>query len=283
MRGAASSMSVLRPRSAKEALAAYAAHPSAIPLAGGTDVMVLWNMGLLNGRTVLDLSGISEWAKIEKTPRGLSLGALITHQGLQQDAAVAALLPLLAQACATIGAQQIQNRGTLGGNIANASPAGDTFPVLAVYEAVVSVMGSGGARAVPFSSIFAGVKKTTLAPGEIIAAVDVPFLAKKPSRQLFRKVGTRLAQAISKTMAAGLLWLEGGRVEELRFALGSMAPTVRRLSAAEAYVKGRKLDAKTVEEACSLLEYDVSPIDDIRSTREYRLQVSKNLLRSFLS
>lgn len=284
VRGSPASMSVLRPRGAKEALAAYAKNPTALPLAGGTDVMVLWNMGLLNGRTILDLSGVTEWAKIKKTSRGLALGALVTHRDLQKHAAVAARLPLLVQACATVGAAQIQSRGTLGGNIANASPAGDTFPVLAVYEPVVQVVGPSGARSIPFSGIFSGVKKTTLGPSELIASVDVPFLKKKPSRQLFRKVGTRLAQAISKTMAAGLLWLKpDGRVEELRFALGSMAPTVRRLTAAEAYLKGRKLTAETVEQACLLLEDDVAPIDDIRSTREYRLQVSKNLLRSFLS
>ena len=111
------------------------------------------------------------------------------------------------EACATIGGIQIQNRGTIGGNIANASPAGDTFPPLAVYDARIHVASANGRRVVPFLDIFAGVKKTTLDPGELIEAIDLPFPAHPPTRQFFRKVGTRAAQAISKTVAAGVLWL----------------------------------------------------------------------------
>ena len=181
-----------------------------------------------------------------------------------------------------MGGPQIQNRGTLGGNIANASPAGDTFPPLAVYEANVNVLSASGQRSIPFLAVFAGVKKTTLKPGELIASVDIPLMKKKPTRTLFRKVGTRQAQAISKTAAAGLLWLEGGVVSELRFALGSVAPTVRRLKTMEEFVKGKKLTAETIEKAASLVDIDISPIDDIRSTRRYRLEVSKNILRRFL-
>ena len=106
---------------------------------------------------------------------------------------------------------------------------------------------------------------------------------RRPARQMFRKVGTRAAQAISKTVAAGLLWMRrDGRVRELRFALGSMAPTVKRLAAVEAFVRGRRLDRRTIAAACALLEQDVSPIDDVRSTRAYRLEVSRNLLRAFM-
>ena len=152
-----------------------------------------------------------------------------------------------------------------GGNIANASPAGDTFPPLAVYDARVRVLSASGRRTLRFVDVFEGVKKTALAAGELIESIDIDF-PKKPARQLFRKVGTRAASAISKTVAAGLLWLrKDGTIRELRFALGSMAPTV-----------------KVVEEAVALLEEDVSPIDDVRSTRFYRLEVSRNLLRGFL-
>jgi CO/xanthine dehydrogenase FAD-binding subunit len=283
MRGAAASMTVLRPRTAAEALKLYARTPEAVPLAGGTDFMVGWNAGLANGRVILDLTALEAWTRIHATKSQLSIGALATHAELQAHASLRRHLPLLVQACATVGGLQIQNRGTLGGNIANASPAGDTFPPLAVYDAVVEIVSSRGRRRVPFVSVFAGVKRTVLEPGELIQSVAVP-LPRRPTRGLWRKVGTRAAQAISKTMAAGLLWLgRDGRVEELRFALGSMAPTVRRLASVEAHVKGQRLTREVVREACELLKRDVSPIDDVRSTAEYRLAVSQNLLASFLT
>ena len=283
MRGDAGSMKVLVPESAAEALKLYAREPKAMPLAGGTDVMVSWNLGLLDGRTVLDLSRVKEWSRVRKTSAGLELGALATHAEIQRDDTARERFPLLVRACATVGAAQIQNRGTIGGNLANASPAGDTFPPLAVYEALVRVAGPSGRRELPVAGLFAGVKKTTLAPGELIESVFLPFPAFKPTRAAFRKVGTRAAQAISKTVFAGLLRLgRGGVVEEVRLAFGSLAPTVKRLAAAEAFLKGRVLNAEAAVEAAALLDRDCSPIDDVRSTREYRLAASRNILASFL-
>jgi CO/xanthine dehydrogenase FAD-binding subunit len=282
MRGAAGSMTVLRPRSVREALTTFARRPEAVPLVGGTDLMVAWNLGDLNDRVILDLSRLDAWSRIEETATSLRIGALATHMALQRHAVVQRRFPLLVAACATVGGVQIQNRGTIGGNIANASPAGDTLPPLAVYEAQVEVISAGGRRMVPFLDIFAGVKKTTLGPGELIAAIDLPF-APKPQRQLFRKVGTRAAQAVSKTVASGLLWLaRDGRVRELRFALGSMAPTVRRLRSVETCVLGRRLTPEVIAEASALVASDVSPIDDVRSTAIYRLATSRRLLESFL-
>ncbi|MBI5202824.1 MAG: FAD binding domain-containing protein, partial [Elusimicrobia bacterium] len=208
MRGDSATMELLRPANAAEALALYAKRPQALPLAGGTDVMVLWNMGLLNGRTVLDLSRLGEWSKIRVSTEAARLGALVTHSQIQEHPVVSKNFPLLAQACSTIGAAQIQNRGTIGGNLANASPAGDTFPALAVYNAVALVASAFGRRRVPVLELFAGVKKTTLAAGELIEAVELPY-AGKPSKGFFRKIGTRAAQAISKTVGAGLVWTQG--------------------------------------------------------------------------
>lgn len=282
MRGDAKSMTVLSPRSAAEAVKTYAKLPAAIPVAGGTDMMVGWNMGLLNGHAVLDLSRVAEWKKITVVSDGVDLGALVTHAQIQAHPTLRKRFPLLVAACATVGASQIQNRGTIGGNIANASPAGDTFPALAVYEATVRVVGPNGRRAIPISEIFAGVKKTTLKPGELIEAVFLPY-AEAPTRGVFRKVGTRAAQAISKTMFAGLIWTaKNGEVTEARLAFGSLAPTVKRLYAAESFLKGRRLNDTTIHAAVELLSNDVSPIDDIRSTREYRLVVSRNILTAFL-
>ncbi len=283
MRGAPETMTVLRPKSAKEAVSLYAQDTGAMPLAGGTDFMVLWNIGLFNNRKILDLSGVRDWRKISATRTSVVIGALATHAEIRRHPLILKEFPLLAEACATIGAAQIQNRGTLGGNIANASPAGDTFPPLLVYEAVVHLVSARGKRELPISEVFAGVKRTTLLKGELIESVELPSLGKRPTRQIFRKVGMRLAQAISKTAAAGLLTLgKGGVVEDFRFSFGSIAQTAVRLTEAESLVVGKKLAPSVIDEACRLMERNVSPIDDIRSTREYRLEVSRNILRRFL-
>jgi CO/xanthine dehydrogenase FAD-binding subunit len=309
VRGAAASMTVLRPRSAREALTVFARTPDALPIVGGTDVMVAWNLGELNGRTMLDLSRLSEWSRIERadidggapSPRAgsraqdsrrangwhthaaLRIGALVTHTALQRDRTVRERFPLLVAACATVGGVQIQNRGTIGGNIANASPAGDTLPPLAVYDAIVHVAGAAGRRRVPFLDIFAGVKRTTLQPGELIEAIELPFPSPS-ARAMFRKVGTRAAQAISKTVAAGLLWLApDGAVQDVRLALGSMAPTVRRLRSVESALIGQRLTPDIIRDAVSRLPADVAPIDDVRSTAAYRLLTSQQLIAAFLS
>ena len=248
--------------------------------------MVAWNAGGLAGRTFLDLSPLRAWSGIRagegrrwssaRSPRTRNCCAT------RSCAAASRCWPRPAR---TVGGVQIQNRGTIGGNIANASPAGDTFPPLAVYEAaVVAVSARGPARdPVPRRSS-PGPSARCLAPGELIEPCGSRFRARPPKREMFRKVGTRAAQAISKTVAAGLLWLKrDGTVEELRFALGSMAPTVRRLRSAEAFVRGQRLTPAVVREAVALVSQDVTPIDDVRSTAEYRLAVSRNLLLRFLS
>ena len=284
MRGDAFTTTLLRPRSPAEALRLFAAHGEALPIAGGTDLMVAWNAGGLAGRTFLDLSPLAAWRRIRTTKDTLVAGALATHTELMRHSVVQRRLPLLGEACATVGGVQIQNRGTIGGNLANASPAGDTFPPLAVYEATVGLVSANGRREIPLDAFFTGVKRTCLAPGELVESVSIPLPARPPTRAMFRKVGTRAAQAISKTVVSGLLWLtRDGRVEELRVALGSMAPTVRRLWRAEAFVKGQRLTREVVQEACALVSADVSPIDDVRSTAEYRLAVSRNLLFQFLT
>ncbi len=283
MRGIAESMRMVRATRARDALEAMAAEPSSLPIAGGTDVMVGWNAGQLNDRSVVDISGVSAWKGIRETPTGLVVGALATFADLQAHETLSRRFPLLVEASRWIGGAQIQNRGTLGGNVANASPAGDSFPPLAVYDARVRVQSVSGRREVPLLDIFAGVKRTTLAPGELITGIELPFLRARPTRQLVRKVGTRAAQAISKTIVAGALWRRrDGAIRELRVALGSMAPTVRRLRATEAFVQGRRPTPKVVREAIALIEEDVSPIDDLRSTREYRLVVARNLIAGLL-
>jgi CO/xanthine dehydrogenase FAD-binding subunit len=282
LRGDPAAAQLLRPRSAAEALRLLHTQPDAIPLAGGTDLMVAWNAGGLAGRTFVDLTRLAAWTKVKTTPNALVIGSLVTHGALLRSEAVRRRFPLLAAAAGTVGGPQIQNRGTLGGNIANASPAGDTFPPLLVYDARVRIASTGGVREIGLADVFAGPKRTTLTPGELIASVVLPFEA-KATREVFRKVGTRAAQAISKTVVSGRVWLKrDGRVEALRFALGSMAPTARRLPTVEAYVKDKRLTEAVVREACALVAQDVAPIDDVRSTAAYRLAVSRNLLAGLL-
>ena len=284
MRGAAATMTVHRPRSAREALRLFARTPGALPLAGGTDLMVAWNMGTLNGRAVLDLSRLREWTRIARTATGLRLGALVTHAAAGRHPLVRERFPLLADAAATVGGVQIQARGTIGGNIANASPAADAVPPLAVYDASVVVASASGRRVVPVLDMFAGPRRTTLAPGELIEAVELPWPSRPPDRQVFRKVGTRAAQAISKIVLAGVAWIAAdGAVEDVRLALGSMAPAPRRLRHAEAQIIGRQPAPEIVAEAVALVREDVAPIDDLRSTAAYRLATAERLVEAFLA
>jgi CO/xanthine dehydrogenase FAD-binding subunit len=277
-------MDVLRPRSARDAVAQYARRPDALPLAGGTDLLVAWNAGLLNGRAVLDLARVREWNRIRADARRVRIGALVTHASLEEHAVVRRRLPLLVAACAVVGGVAIQNRGTLAGNVANASPAGDTFPPLAVYDAVVHTVSPANKRAIPILDVFAGVKKTTLERAELIEAVAIPLLERPPTRQLFRKVGTRAAQALSKVVAAGLLWKrKDGRIEEVRLALGSVAPTVRRLRRVEALVAGERVTPALLDQAAKLVVEEIAPIDDVRSTADYRRFVSQAIVRDFLA
>jgi CO/xanthine dehydrogenase FAD-binding subunit len=276
-------MTVLRPRNAREAVRLYAATPEALPLAGGTDVMVSWNLGTLDGRPVLDLSLVDAWRAIAAKGTSIRIGALATHAAIRDHRVVERHFPLLSASAATIGGIQIQNRGTLGGNLANASPAADTFPALSVYEAVVIVCSTAGSRRCAIDDLFAGPKRTHLGPGELIEAIEMTAPRRPPDWQFFRKVGTRAAQAISKVVMAGVLWLApDGRVAELRMAVGSVAPTVKRLRAVERAVNGDVLSEAAIERAIACVGEDIAPIDDVRSTREYRMLVCQRLVGDFL-
>ena len=179
-------------------------------------------------------------------------------------------LPILAEASRWVGSPQIQNRGTLGGNVANASPAGDTLPVLAVAEATVLLRSVDGERRVPFGAFYTGYRQTVMRPDELIVAIEVPPVE---GRQWFRKVGTRAAQAISKVVMAAV------RAPHPRVALGSVAPTVVRAPRTEAVLAA----GGTLAEAQAVLMDEIQPIDDLRSTAAYRRRVSANLLAQFWS
>ena len=239
-----------------------------VPLAGCTDVYVNLNFGILPQKRFLNLWGLDELRKIETRDGVLSIGALATYTRIIGSPLVRRRLPILAAASREIGGVQIQNRGTLGGNIANGSPAGDTLPVLAAAEAVLVLASAKGRRRVAFNSFYTGYRKSVLAPDELIATVEIPRV---PGRQWFRKVGTRAAQAISKVVMAAV------RGEAPRIALGSVAPTVVRLPRTEAVLAA----GGSIQAARQALDGEIAPIDDIRSSAEYRRRVAGNLLERF--
>lgn len=268
MRTAVSPLTFLQPSSMGQALRMLHDEAPLTPLAGCTDVYVGLNFGSLRDTRYINIWGLAPLRRIAMRGEFLSIGALATYTDVIRSPLVGRHLPILARAAREIGGVQIQNRGTLGGNIANGSPAGDTLPVLAAAEAVVVLKSVSGTRRVPFNSYYTGYRTSVKRPDELITAVEIPPIR---GRQWFRKVGTRAAQAISKVVMAGI------RSPRPRIALGSVAPTVIRLPRTEeALATGAR-----IAEARRVLEAEIAPIDDVRSTAEYRRAVASNLLERF--
>ncbi|MFN2637352.1 MAG: xanthine dehydrogenase family protein subunit M [Gemmatimonadaceae bacterium] len=238
------------------------------PIAGATDLYVALNFGTLEPKRFLDIWAVDELRQISVRGETLVIGALATYTSLIRSELVATRLPMLVEASRQVGGPQIQNRGTIGGNVANASPAGDSLPVLAAVDAVIVLSSTEGDRRVPITEFYTGYRATVMRPSELIVAVEV-----KPveGRQWFRKVGTRAAQAISKIVVAGV------RDRIPRIAFGSVAPTVVRVPKTEKSLA----DGATIDDASRVLSEELAPIDDLRSTAEYRLRVATNLLRRF--
>lgn len=240
------------------------------PIAGATDVYVALNFGTLVPKRFLDIWPLDELRSITLRIDTLVIGALTTYTDAIRSDAVKLRLPMLADAARQVGGPQIQNRGTIGGNIANASPAGDSLPVLAAANAIVVLRSIDGERRVPLTEFYTGYRSTVMYPDELIVAVEVPRVAGK---QWFRKVGTRAAQAISKIVVAGV------RGAEPRLAFGSVAPTVVRARKTESALAG----GASIDDAAAILAGEIAPIDDVRSTADYRAKVAVNLLRRFWS
>ena len=288
MRSHLADFDVACPRSLAEALALLAegaAKPGSVtPLAGATDLYVLLNAGHLPPTRFVSLSGIPELSRAASWDEGrYTMFALTTYTETRHDARVAAELPLLVSAARELGALQIQNRGTWAGNIANASPAADGVPALLAYDAVVELASVRGRRWIALADYFTGYKQTLRAPDELITAVTAQVPA-TGARQYWRKVGARKLQAISKVVAAGVLELgPGGVVTRVRLALGSVAPIPLRARKVEQAVTGQPLGTATTEAALEALAHDIAPIDDVRSTRDYRMRIARNLVRAFLA
>jgi len=270
-----------QPADLDAALRLLASEPGAWrPFAGGTDLMVLLDAGKLPHRRYVNLWGLAGLRGIEVTEDGVTLGALTTYTDVLRHPVVQAEFPLLCQAASETGGVATQNRGTIGGNIANASPAADTPPALLVYDAELEVLSVRGARRVAYDRFHRGYKVMDLAPDEIVGRIRIP---RRPRgwHEVYRKVGTRRAQAISKVCFAAALDVHDGAVRDVRIACGSVAPTVVRCRHVEAAIRGRRLES-AVASAVSQLRRDITPIDDVRSTAYYRQRVAQNLLTAFL-
>ena len=268
MRTATSALELRRPRTVKDALDMLRGDPELVPLAGCTDLYVAVNFGALTGARFLDLWPLTPLRRISVRDDVLVIGALATYTDIIRSRTVRARLPMLADSARQIGGPQIQNRGTIGGNIANASPAGDTLPVLAAADAIVVLRSAAAERRVPFTEFYTGYRSSVRKTDELIVAVEVP---KQNGSQWFRKVGTRAAQAISKVVMAAV------RDAPPRIAIGSVAPTIVRAVRTEAALAG----GASIDDAMQVLAGEISPIDDVRSTAVYRRTVTTNLLRRF--
>jgi OHCU decarboxylase len=287
MRSNPSDYQMLAPASLHAIVSLLANEPGAwLPIAGGTDIMVQYAAGKLPARKLVSIWNLSELRRIEIAESEIRVGAACTYTDLRQHEVITREFPLLATAARWTGGIANQNRGTLGGNIVNASPAADSLPALLAYEAELILVSIRGERRLPYVTFHTGYKKTLLAPDELIQAVR---LSRRFSNYFShaRKVGARNAQAISKVCIAALGRLGNepikGTIEDVRIALGSIAPVPLRLRETEQAVKGKSINPALLVLARQTAIGEIRPIDDIRSTAKYRAAVAGNLVVEFLN
>ncbi len=282
MRAYVPSYQLISPASLREALVVLSRDDGEWqPFAGGTDLMVLLEAGKLPHKSYVNIWNLPELRGIEVTDGQVSLGALTTYTEIQDHETLRAEFPMLCQAASETGGVAIQNRGTIGGNIANASPAADSPPALLVYDAELELVSTKGSRTIPYRAFHTGYKQMDIRPGELLRAIRLPR-ASKGLTHYYRKVGTRKAQAISKVCFAGVARMDADQIVEVRVALGSVAPIPIRCIQTENALRGQTINTATIDAAKSALRAEIAPIDDLRSTRAYRLRVSLNLLEDFV-
>jgi CO/xanthine dehydrogenase FAD-binding subunit len=253
------------------------------PFAGGTDLMVLLEAGKLPHRDYLNIWNLDELRGIEINDSQVTLGALTTYTEIQENETLRTEFPMLCHAAGETGGLAIQNRGTLGGNIVNASPAADSPPALLVYDAELELVSVKGSRTIPYHSFHKGYKQMDIRPDELLRAIRLPRVSNPDAlTHYYRKVGTRKAQAISKICFAGLARIDGDQISRVRIALGSVAPIPIRCLQTESALRNQRINSETIKAAKSALTTEIAPIDDLRSTRDYRLRVALNLLEDFV-
>lgn len=282
MRAYVPTYQLFSPLKLSDALSALASEPSVWrPFAGGTDLMVLLESGKLPHKNYLNIWNLAELRGIEVSKEHLTLGALTTYTDVQANPILRAEFPMLCQAASETGGLAIQNRGTLGGNIANASPAADSPPALLAYDAEVELVSLNAARWVPYASFHTGYKQMIMRADELLTRIRLPRTS-IDLHHYYRKVGTRKAQAISKVCFAGTAQTQETTLADVRIVLGSVAPIPLRCIKTEEVLRGATVNRSSIEQAQAAFADEIVPIDDIRSTRDYRLRVSLNLLEDFL-
>ncbi|HSQ23661.1 MAG TPA: xanthine dehydrogenase family protein subunit M [Pyrinomonadaceae bacterium] len=283
MRAYVPSYQLISPESLGEALDALAQDNGAWkPFAGGTDLMVLLEAGKLPHQNYVNIWNLEELRGIEVSADFVTLGALTTYTEIQEHAVLRAEFPMLCQAAKETGGIAIQNRGTLGGNIVNASPAADSPPALLAYDAELIIVSKQRERTIPYSQFHTGYKQMDIRRDELLRAIRLPR-TNETLIHYYRKVGTRKAQAISKVCFAAVGQTIENRIEKVRIALGSVAPIPIRCQRTEQTLENQPLQDETIGAALQTLASEITPIDDVRSTRDYRLRVALNLLQDFLS
>jgi CO/xanthine dehydrogenase FAD-binding subunit len=258
-----------------------------LPLAGGTDLMVLYAAGKLPARKLVSIWNLAELRRIEVRADEISVGAGSTYTDIREHEIIAREFPMLARVAGWTGGIANQNRGTLGGNIVNASPAADSPPALLAYDATLTLVSATGSRTLPYAEFHLGYKRTALRPGELLYSITLPR-AYSAYRSYTRKVGTRNAQAISKVALACLALLDPTthEIRDIRIGAASLRETPTRCLATEVALRNQPLTPETlptlVAAARTALATEARPIDDIRSTARYRAAVAANLLEEFL-
>lgn len=286
MRSNVAEYDLIAPASLPAALALLGENPGRYtPIAGGTELMVALSAGRLAQRNLLSLHKLRELRFIDVLPETVMIGAGATFTDLRRHAVIAADFPLLAQAAGWTGSIANQNRGTLGGNIVNASPAADSPPALLAYGARVTMVSTRGARTIPYTEFHLSYKKTVLAADELLFSITLPRRF-GGHRSYIRKVGTRNAQAISKIALAGVALIAEGTIAEMALGAASLREVPTRCAAVEKALLGQAISAATlpglIAAARAALASEARPIDDIRSTAKYRAAVAGNLLEEFL-
>jgi CO/xanthine dehydrogenase FAD-binding subunit len=274
------------PPTLAEALTLLAENPGHhTPIAGGTELMVALAAGRLQQKSLFSINHLSELRFIHITDATIHIGANTTFTDIRRNPTIATDLPLLIQSASWTGSIANQNRATLGGNLCNASPAADTPPALLVYNATVKIISSTTTREIPYTDFHLAYKRTALRPDELLHSITIPR-AYAAHRHFIRKVGTRNAQAISKTALAAIALLENQTIAEIRLAAASLADRPIRLYATESALQNASLTPAdfptTLRHARAALATESHPIDDIRSTARYRSTVAANLLEQFL-
>lgn len=282
MRGNAEAHELVAPGSLAAVLDLLASEPGAwTPIAGGTELMVAHAAGRLTAPKLVSLWGIPDLRFIQARSESIVIGAGATFLDLRNHADLAAELPLITRAASWIGSIANQGRATIGGNLVNGSPAADSSPALLVYDAEIEIVSVRGSRRIPYSKFHTDYKRNALAADELVMAIHLPRRFARHNQYL-RKVGTRRAMAISKVALAATALLEDGVMHEIRLAAASLAPFPARLYRTEAALLGKPIGRETIDAARSTLLQEAQPIDDIRSTAEYRRRVGTNLLQEFL-